>query len=392
MFVAGYGAAQAGAFICFIPLLTLLLPGKAELIGGEGKAVLLGQIAMIGGLVAAAANLVFGTLSDRSRTRFGRRRPWILGGLAGIAASMVFIARSETVTHLLLAVVLFQIAMNALYGPLSALVPDMVPDSRKGLVSAWAGAALPVAALFTAVAVVPLAPDVSLQFTAVMGAAAILILPFALTLKEPRARLHATGFRFSLAAFRDRNFGFAFVSRLLMESAVAIHTLYLLYFLQGLPGATGLAGRHPLEVFGLLLVTGTAAATLAGFVGGIASDRFRARRPLVSLGGLLMAAGLGVLVAWPVWPVPVIAQLLFGMGHGLHATTVAAMTAEVLPYPEAAGRDLGVMNIAVALPQSLAPALAALLLAMGATLPTIFVLACAASLVACLALAPMRFR
>lgn len=156
-FILGYGAAQAGAYICFIPLLTLLLPGKAEAIGGADKAVLLGQVAMIGGLVAAGANLLFEIVSDRTHGRFGRRRPWIIGGLAGVAAAMVMIARADEASNLLIAIIAFQLAINALYAPLTALVPDVVPDSRKGLVSAWAGAALPVSTLFTALALVPLA-------------------------------------------------------------------------------------------------------------------------------------------------------------------------------------------------------------------------------------------
>lgn len=388
-FMLGYGAAQAGAFICFIPLLTLLLPGKAEALGGEGRAVLLGQIAMIGGLVAAGANLVFGALSDRTRTGLGRRRPWILVGLAGVAISMALIMRSGSSIELLVSIVLFQVAVNALYAPLTALVPDIVPDSHKGLVSAWAGAALPIATLFTAVAIVPLAGSVTAQFALVVVVASVLILPFVATLREPTQPAVRRPFGLSFEALKDRNFLLAFSSRLLIEGAVAIHTLYLLFFLQN--NGAALAGRTPAQAFALLLIVGTAAATLSGFVGGIASDRLRSRRPLVIVGGLCMAVGLALLVAWPGWPIPLAAQIVFGIGHGLHATTVAAMTAEILPHPDAAGRDLGVMNMAVALPQSLAPAVAAGLLAMGADLYVVFSTASLAAVLACGVLGLMRF-
>ena len=81
------------------------------------------------------------------------------------------------------------------------------------------------------------------------------------------------------------------------------------------------------------------------------------------------------------------AQLLFGLSHGVHATTVAALTAESLPDRSQAGRDLGVMNMAVAMPQSLAPAGAAVLLASGLSLSAVFIAAAAAALTAALALA-----
>jgi MFS family permease len=390
-FILGYGAAQAGAFICFIPLLTLLLPGKAELIGGTDKALLLSHMAMLGGLTAAFANLLFGALSDRTRGPLGRRRPWIVAGLAFVAAGVGLVGWAGTPVQLALGVVAFQIAVNALYAPLTALVPDMVADRQKGLVSAWAGAALPVANLFTAVVVTRLAGSGTAQYVVVVVAAAVLILPFALTLKEPRTPLAAVPpFRLSFAALKDRRFSGAFGSRLLIESAVAINTLYLLFLLQTLPTGSAPQGWSPIQTFGVLLMAATLAATLSGFVGGAWSDHVRRRRPFVIAGALGMAASLALMIGWRAWPGPFVAQLLFGAGHGLHAATVAAMTAEILPDRAKAGRDLGVMNIAIALPQSLAPAFAAVLLAIGLPLSWVFLAASAVALLAAAILAPLR--
>lgn len=389
-FILGYGAAQAGAFICFIPLLTLLLPGKAQLIGGADKALLLSQMAMLGGLTAAVANLLFGSLSDRTRGPLGRRRPWILTGLGLVAVALALIGWAHSPLQLALGVAAFQLAVNALYAPLTALVPDMVADAQKGLVSAWAGAALPIANLFTAVVVTRLAGSPPAQFAIIILVAAAMILPFALTLREPQPpRVAAGPLRLSFAALRDRRFFWTFISRLLVESAVAINTLYLLFLLQDLPGARP-QGWSALQLFGALLIASTVAAALGGFVGGVGSDRLRRRRPFVVAGGMGMAAALALMVLWPAWPGPLAAQLLFGAAHGLHATTVAAMTAEILPNRAMAGRDLGVMNMAIALPQSLAPAAAAVLLGLGLPLTAVFLAASLAALTAAAVLAPLR--
>lgn len=389
-FVLGYGAAQAGAFICFIPLLTLLLPGKAQLIGGADKALLLSQMAILGGLTAALANWLFGSLSDRTRSASGRRRPWILAGLAMVAVALVLIGRAGSPLQLALGVVAFQLAVNALYAPLTAVVPDMVADAQKGLVSAWAGGALPIANLFTAVVVTRLASSPPVQYAVIIAVAAAMILPFALTLREPRPRRSAAApSRLSFTALKDRRFFWTFVSRLLVESAVAVNTLYLLFLLQELPGARP-RGWSALELFGALLIAATVAAALGGFVGGVGSDRLRRRRIFVMAGGVGMAAALTLMVVWPAWPGPLAGQLLFGAAHGLHATTVAAMTAEILPDRAAAGRDLGVMNMAVALPQSLAPACAAVLLGAGLPLAAVFLAASTAALIAAAVLAPLR--
>ena len=386
-FVLGFGAAQAGAFICFIPLLTFLLPEKAGAIGGADKALLLSLAAMLGGLTAAGANFLFGALSDRTRSRFGRRRPWILGGLGLVVASLALLAMTRSPVELVLAVILFQIAVNVLYAPLMAVVPDLVPDSQKGLVSAWAGAALPVANLFTALVVSRLAGWTAAQFTVVALAAAVLIAPFAFRLREPPSPLRPAPFRLSLAALRDGWFRTLFVARLLAESAVAINTLYLLFWLQALPAGAAPKGWSATDVFSLLLVVSTLAATAAGFAGGALSDRLRGRRAFVVAGSAGMAAALALMVFWPAWPGLLAAQLLFGLSHGIHATTVAALTAESLPDRSQAGRDLGVMNMAVAMPQSLAPAGAAVLLASGLSLSAVFIAAAAAALTAALALA-----
>lgn len=389
-FILGYGAAQAGAFICFIPLLTLLLPGKAELIGGVDKALLLSQMAMLGGLTAAIANMLFGALSDRTRSPLGRRRPWILAGLALVAVALALIGAARDPLQLALGVVVFQLAVNALYAPLTALVPDMVGDAQKGLISAWAGAALPVANLFTAVVVTRLAGSPPVQFAVVIAVAAVMILPFALTLREPRLPRPAAPLpRLSFDALKDRRFFWTFVSRLLVESAVAINTLYLLFLLQDLPGARP-RGWSALELFGALLIASTVAAALGGFIGGVGSDRLRRRRIFVIAGGVGMAAALALMVVWPAWPGPLAGQLLFGAAHGVHATTVAAMTAEILPDRATAGRDLGVMNMAIAMPQSLAPASAAVLLGLGLPLTTVFLTASIAALIAAAVLAPLR--
>lgn len=386
-FILGYGAAQTGAFVCFIPLLSLLLPEKAGAIGAADRAMLLSLAAMLGGATAVAANLLFGALSDRTRSRFGRRRPWILIGMVMVAVSLALLALARTPIHLVVGVIVFQIAVNALYAPLTALVPDLVPDGQKGLISAWAGAALPLANLFTVLVVSRLAGSTDAQFAVVGLAAGVLILPFALRLREPPPEGPAAPFRLSLTALRNGRFRALFTSRLLAESAVAINTLYLLFWVQELPTRSIPAGWSALDAFGVLLLVSTLAATLGGFAAGTLSDRWRGRRVFVVAGCAGMALAFVMMVGWPTWTGLLTAQLLFGASHGVHATSVAAMTAESLPDRKRAGRDLGVMNMAVAAPQSLAPACAAMLLALGLPLSAVFVAAGVAATAAALLLA-----
>jgi Na+/melibiose symporter-like transporter len=79
-FIAAYTLAQVGAFVSFQPLLQVLLPLKAEAIDHASKAVVLSQVAFWGAIVASVANLLAGAISDRTTSRFGRRRPWMVVG------------------------------------------------------------------------------------------------------------------------------------------------------------------------------------------------------------------------------------------------------------------------------------------------------------------------
>lgn len=357
-FLGLFALAHLGAFIAFIPMLNLLLPLKAELIDPAGKAVLLSQVMLWGAVAAAVANLAAGALSDVTRGQFGRRRPWIVIGALAVAAAHGLVFAASTPGQLLIAVLVFQAAVNVMFGPLNAVLPDVVPRRQKGLAAALAGLALPGAGLFTAAVLAVALARLDQRFLVVALTVPALILPFALRLREPRrprpvARLGLP----SLAALTDRDFLMAFASRLLVQVAITFNVLYLLFYLQESARLGPFADQRPEAVLGGLLGLSTAVSLGAGFVGGILSDRLRSRRLFVTAGGLAMAGGAALLAAAPDWPGPLVAQLLFGLGLGLYSTVDTALVAEVLPDPRAAGRDLGLMNVAITAPQVLAPLL-----------------------------------
>ena len=116
-FLAGYVIAQVGAFLSFLPLLQILLPLKAEQVAGGGRVQLLGSVAALGALAGGLSNLVAGHFSDRSRSRFGRRRPWLLAGCAATVVSYGLIWQAHGAVALAVSVVLFQVAFNVMFAP-----------------------------------------------------------------------------------------------------------------------------------------------------------------------------------------------------------------------------------------------------------------------------------
>lgn len=359
-FVFAYTAAQIGAFIGFIPLLTLLLPLKAAAIAPAGKAELLALVALWGAVTAGLANVLAGVLSDRARQGVGGRWRWMVTGLVATVASYGLIAIARTPWALLMAVVVLQISLNLMLNPLAAVLPDEIPDRQKGVVSGFAGLAYPVASLFGALVIgITLSTELA-RLWAVVGAMTMLVLPFILVMRRRRATsLVPPSPAWSWVALKDHDFRMAFLSRLLVQTAVAMNVLYLLFFLQRETGiASVLPDQRPEAVVGWILAASTAAAILAGLWAGMASDRSGRRRELIFAGGLCLAAGALLMAVRPQWPAPALAQIVFGIGVGIYGVVDTALIAQVLPSRSNAGRDLGLMNVATTAAQVLAPLLA----------------------------------
>ena len=359
-FVAAYSAAQIGAFIGFVPLLSLLLPLKAAAIAPTGKAELLAIVALWGAVTATIANVVVGAVSDRSRWGNGERWRWIATGLVATATSYGLIAVANTPSALLLAIVGLQISLNVMLNPLAAALPDLVPDNQKGVVSAYAGLAYPLASLFGAVLIGILLSTEMARLSAVVGTMLLLVTPFILVARRRHPAAAApTAIDRSWAALWDRDFRMAFLSRLLVQTAIAMNVLYLLFFLQSETRiGSVIPGQRPEAVLGWVLAGSTVTAIVAGLLAGYWSDRIGRRRGLVFAGGMLIAAGTLLMALAPAWPGPAVAQIVFGVGLGLYGVVDTALIAQLLPSRANAGRDLGLMNVAATAAQVLAPLLA----------------------------------
>lgn len=375
-FIAAYTLAQVGAFIAFVPLLGVLLPLKAGVVGAGSTALLLSQAAVLGATAAALSHFVFGALSDRTRTPWGRRKPWIVigAGLTALSYGGVFLA--QTGSQLIVAIIAFQICFNLMFAPLQSIFADRVPDGQKGLVSAFVGVAYPAANLFAALVIAVVLSDPGSRYLMIAAAMLCLVLPIIVWSRREVAVLPVKRASSGpwLAALGEADFLRAFGSRLLVQTAIALNALYLLIYLQG-PGDIGsaLPGMRAEAVLGVLLAVATGAALLAGFGTGLASDRWGGRKFYVAAGGLLIAAGMAILAVAPDWPGPLVGELVYGLGLGIFTTADAALIAQVLPNRMTVGRDLGIMNVAVTLPQVAAPLAGILLLhGVGWSLLTVF--------------------
>lgn len=388
--------ANTAGFIAFMPLLTLLAPLRIEAIDPEGKAVILSGIALIGAVSASLANIVAGRLSDRTRSRMGRRRPWMLVGVAGALAAYPLILFAGTGWGVLIGIVLFQVMFNLFFGPMNALLPDHVPDARKGVMSSAMALGAPIGLAVGAVLAGQGGLDEASRFLVVGAVFAAGVTPLLLW-REPAGPTVPPSLNERAPAARRRNdFALAWSSRLLIQLGLSASQLYLLYFV----GRAALEGaafpeRAPAALVSTLILVSTATSVVAALAAGWVSDRTGGRHLYVAVSGGLVCAGMAVFAADPSWTTALIGQVLYGAGVGLYSTTDTALVAQILPSRADAGRDLGLFNLGNTLPQALAPGLAILVLggagwgAMGGY-PALFAIAGGAALIGGVAAAFIR--
>ncbi|GFE17033.1 MFS transporter [Streptomyces glebosus] len=344
------------------PLQILLALQAAELAPpGTAKESVLAWVTGAGAVVSMVANPLFGALSDRTASRFGRRTPWVLAGVLGGAGALVLLAGAGTVAGMALGWCLVQLTLNAAFAAITAAVPDRVPHGRRGAVGGWLGAAQ-ILGVVAGTGLATVAGGVVAGYLACAGFTVLGALPYVLLHRDPalpagrrpalRLRALLAGFRISPR--RHPDLAWAWLTRFLINLGNALALLYLLYYLRDVL-------HRPDPDGGVLVLTAVNAVTLLGtvVVAGFWSDRIGRRQPFVLGAGVIMTVATGLLAGWQTWPGALGAAALLGVGFGVFTSVDFALMTQVLPAAADRGKDLGVINIANALPQVAAPVLAA---------------------------------
>ncbi|GAA4994925.1 MFS transporter [Kitasatospora paranensis] len=390
-FVGGIALASLGLWAALYTPVQVLLARQLEVVAPAHKEAALGLVTGVGALVALVVGPLAGALSDRTASRFGRRRPWLALGALGGAGGLALLSVQHTVAGLVAGWALVQLGIGSALAALVAVVPARVPAAQCGLVSAWVGATQPLAVLVGTALVTGVAAGTGAGYLALCAVLLLAQLPFLRALREApagggavrRARPGPAAFlrAFWVSPRRHPDFALAWLTRLLIQLGNATGTLYLLYFLRDrIHYETLFPGRRAEQ--GLLVLVGlySAAIVLAAFVGGMVSDRTGRRRAPVTAAGAVIAAGALLLAVRPSWPTSIAAAALFGLGYGVYVSVDQALITEVLPDPDSHGKDLGVIGIANALPHVLGPVIAAVLVTRLGGYPALFAVTAGLSL------------
>ncbi|MER5733634.1 MFS transporter [Streptomyces sp. NPDC002138] len=371
---------------------SVLLPTQIADIAGDDKVAVLGLIGGISAIFATAFNPIAGALSDRS----GRRGPWILGGALGSLAGLAFLGSVGTALLVGIGWCLIQATMNVYQAAVTALVPDRVPVARRGTASAVVGLGLPIGGTVGVLIASQTADHLRtgyLVFGGVIAGAAMLLtafcrdVPRAVAPAAPAARKGAQVKAF-LSALGHHDFRWAFIGRALMVLGYFSVVGYQLYILDdhiALP-----AGLTPPDAMAVLTPVSMAAMAVSTVVGGLLSDRWNRRKVFVGVSAALAGLVMVVPVVSPTWTGMLVFSTLNGLAFGCFMAVDTALVTLVLPRAEDAARDMGVLNIANAGPQIIAPFVAsAVVTTLGGYTP-LFLVGGALSLIGALAILPIR--
>jgi MFS family permease len=396
-FVTLYALSYTGGSLLFLaPLLVSLALKVNDLVGIEAAPGRLAMVTGIGSLFSIVANPLFGRLSDRTTSRFGMRRPWMVTGVALGAVGTLAVATATDIAVVLVGWCVCQVFFNATLAAQAAVLPDQVPSEQRGMVSGLLGLSVPVASVVGTYLVQAFTGSMLLMFLApcAVGGAAVLLFAWRLPDRrlvwqdKPAWSLRELAGTFYVSPRRNPDFAWAFLSRFLFVMAYAFLVTYQAYYLLAEVGSA--EADVPRQVYLGTLVQSLCLVLVAPLAGRL-SDRVGRRKPFVVAAALVYAAALVVVASLSSVEGYLVAMAVGGVGFGMYMAVDLALVVDVLTDPRTAARDLGVLNIAGAMPFALAPALAPGLLALGHdSYSALYAVAAACALAAAVAVLPIR--
>ncbi|MEU1729153.1 MFS transporter [Nonomuraea sp. NPDC005692] len=339
------------------------LPIQVQAIDNGAK---VGNLALINTLSACAAMVaqpVIGLLSDRTRTRYGARTPWMVAGAAVGVAALLLAGRASTVALLIAAMTLVQFGFNAFQGPLGAIMPDRVPTRLRGRYSTLIGLGQILGAILGPVLASLFVSRIPAGYATFAVVVLAVILLFVVINRDPgnldlaRPPFSAVAFftAFWVSPARHPDFFWALLGRFLIFGGYYMALTYGFYIAQDY---LGLGAEEAARLTPLLGLAGLPGFLVAIVVSGPLSDRLGRRKPLTLIGGLIISLSALIPLLMPTVTGMFLSAIVATIGFGVFISVDQALVSEILPSRDDFAKDLGVLNLAATLPNTVAPAAA----------------------------------
>jgi len=359
--IGGFATAWLGVWLAQLTVIQLLLPAQVAATATEhgfvDTIVRFGWVSAVAGIAALVAFPVVGALSDVTVSRFGRRRPWIAVGTAMFAAGLLLLGLQHSTLGIATSWAVALAGFAAVSSALTALIADQVPVDQRGLVSAFVSVPQAAGTIIGLLLVEALALSQFGSYALVAVVLIVLVLPLLLRIPDPPVPVSTVHLRLAqitaslwIDPRSHPDFAWTLAGRLLVNLGNALGTSLLLYFL-----ADGLGDPNAEDDLIPLVLVYLIALVVASLVAGRASDRSGRRRRYVAAAAVLQALAGLLLAIVPTYGTTLIGGALLGAGYGVFLAVDQALATQVLPDPADRGKDLGIMNVALAVPQAFGP-------------------------------------
>lgn len=368
-YIAAIGLAQFGIFLAILTPVMVSMQLKAQVLNPDNPAQVLAVVLPVGTIGAVIGNPLWGMLSDRTRTRWGRRKPWLLGGVVVLALGLAWVSVAPDIVILAIAWLVCQTGSNAAFAALVANFADNVPEQQRGRASSVLGLAQNVSILAGTYVAAWFAWSLPLVFIlpGLFGVLCVVVYVLVTPDRLPEQRPKPFSFLTLVNTFwtnpiKNPDFGLAWWSRFLITLASFLFTTFRLLYMEDHLGLSS-ADAVPAVATGVLIYTITLFVAIA--ISGWLSDVLHRRKVFVAGSTVLFGVGLVVLAFATDLSHFYVAEAVMGFAYGIYVAVDNALVVDVLPDPEKPGKDLGVINIANSLPQSVGAAIGLFLLGIG---------------------------
>ncbi len=396
-FISLYTLAYMSTCLVFLaPALVTLALKVNSLVGIERAPNNLALVAGIGALLSMVGNPFFGKLSDRTSSQLGMRRPWMVIGLVGGSLGILIVALAPNVAVVLVGWCMAQLFFNALLAAMVAVLPDQVPAVQRGMVSGVLGVCLPIASVCGTFVVKVFTGNLLAMFLVPCAIGGFFIILFAANLKDrcfaeaakPTWSLRELASTFYVNPRTSPDFAWAFVGRFMFVLAYAFLATYQAYYLLDKIGSA--EADVPQQIF-LGTLAQSSVLVVASLICGKLSDRTGRRKIFVLTGSSVYGLAMLVIAVADSFNGFLVGMAIGGLGFGMYMAVDLALVADVLPDKDNAAKDLGVFNMAGALPFSIAPAIAPAILAIGnGSYGTLYVVAGVCAIIGAGAILPVK--
>lgn len=383
-------------FATYGGLIAILLPTQIALLDEQNKVANLAIVSTVSFIFTLFAQPIVGAFSDRTRSRFGRRTPWMVGGALIGGVFLLGLGSLTSLVWIAVFWVIIQVSFNALQGPLSALTPDRFPREKRGAASAMFGIGSQIGMTVGIMLAGALAANLGVGYSAFGIAVIAVTLLFVLVNRDWSSKdavVPAWSWKQFFAGFwisprKHPDFAWAFAARFLLVLGYFVVTAFQLYILTDYIGMPLVDAQGAVVTLTLVAFVPT---LIAIGLSGWWSDRIGRRKVFIYAASVIMVAGLAAPLLMPNMTGMIVMSIINGIGFGLYMSVDAALMTEVLPGGgAAAGKDLGILNVATNIPQALSPAIAGVIIASFGGYPVLFVFGIVAVIAAALVLIPIK--